>query len=548
MNDRSNDLHQARAAFASRTWMHAYRCFSAVDHKQPLAAHDLELYATSAYLAGEDESSAELWTRAHNDFLNDGNLARAARCIFWLTLDLFNRGEWARGSGWLARGLRLFEDNPDTCPEHGLLLVLAARNYLKQGNVTLATEAAAHASQLATQFADTELTVFSRLGLALVQARAGRFAEATTLFDEIMVAVTVDEVSPICVGVVYCAVIDGCHALCDLSRAREWTYALDRWCGAQPDMVAFRGKCLVHRAEILRISGSWPQALAEAEEACRWSDPATPSFKYPVGEAYYELAEIYRLRGEFKAAAAAYHRASEHGHSPEPGLALLHLQEGVLDVAQSRIRRVLSEQQSGLSRALVLHAAVDILTATSDVQAARAAAEELTAMAERYDAAMLRARAAHATGAVHLAAGDEQRALPALREAWMLWQQIEAPYEAARVRVLLGLICQELGDDAGAALEFDAARVIFRRLSAAPDLARLENLILPRRNIGSRKLSARELQVVALIAQGKTNQAIAKQLFISVRTVDRHVSNILLKLQLPSRAAATAYAYEHGLL
>jgi DNA-binding CsgD family transcriptional regulator len=508
---------------------------------------DLERRATSAHLTGADDATEALWIRAHNECLRNENRPRAARCIFWLVLDLFNRREWARGNGWLARGLHLLEPAND-CAALGLLLVLASRNHLRLGDVDAAAQAAIRASELASQFNDPELNVFSRLVLALVHARRGRPTEAASLFDEIMVGVTVDSVSPIAVGVVYCAVIEACRSLFDFSRAREWTTALDRWCATQAHLVAFRGKCLVYRSEILRQSGAWSEALVEAEQACAWSGPHANSFRYPAGAAFYELAEIHRLRGNVEEATAAYRSASEHGHAPEPGLTLLQFAQGKRDLAATSIRRLLGERQGNVVRPEVLLAAVEILTAADDLTTARAAADELSRIREQFPAPAVRALASHAIGAVCLAEGDLPAASSRLREAWMLWQELEVPYEAARVRVLLGQVCQQLGDHVAAEFEFDGARRFFQRVSAEPDLARVDMLRQGGGKTGSHSLSARELQVIELVATGKTNREIARQLSISERTVDRHVSNILLKLNLPTRSAATAYAYQHDLI
>jgi DNA-binding CsgD family transcriptional regulator len=508
---------------------------------------DLERQAVAAYLAGAEEASEDLWTLAHNASLRGKDLSRAARCVFWLVLDLFNRGEWARGNGWLARGLHVLEAEPDSAAL-GLLLAVSSRHHLKQGDTEAAARAAARAVDLAGQFDDPELSVFSRLGLALVQVRRRQLAEAAALLDEMMVAVTVDNVSPIAVGVAYCAVIDACNTLFDLSRAREWTLALDRWCSTQSNPVAFRGKCLVHRSEIMRLSGAWTEALAEAEQACAWSDAHPKSFKYPAGAALYELGEIHRLRGNLARAEAAYRRASEHGQVPEPGLTLLRFGEGKEDIAAAAISRLLKERQSGPRRAAVLHAAVEILTSSGDLTTARTAADELEEIATQYYAPAMRALAAHATGAVLLREGDVQKSLNRLREAWTAWQELAIPYEAARVRVLLGQACLQLGDRAAAELEFDTARLVFVRLSAEPDIVRVDALRQRSPRSGVSALTARELQVIGLVATGETNRAIAQRLSISERTVDRHVSNILLKLDLPSRSAATAYALRHQLI
>jgi len=509
----------------------------------------LERDAVASYLSGAEEASEESWTRAHTEYLRRKDLPHAARCIFWLVLDLFNRGEWARGSGWLARGLRLLETEQD-CASLGLLSVLASRQYLKQADTKGAAEAATRAFDLARQFDDPELAIFSRLALAQVKAQRGEFTGALRLFDEMMVSVTVEDVSPIAVGVAYCAVIDACRSLFDFSRAREWTSALSRWCAAQPDMVAFRGKCLVHRSEILRFSGDWAEALIEAGSAYAWSDAHPNSLKYPAGAASYELAEIHRLRGDFAAAEAAYRRASEHGQMPEPGLTLLRLAQGKPEIADATIRRLLKEQQGRVVRVAVLNAAVEILAGAGDVIAARAAADELAGIGQAYNAPALTAIVACSTGVVCIAEGNIGAALTELRKAWTLWQELDAPYEAARVRVLLGQVCLQLGDDLAAELELDTARRVFERLSAEPDIARVD--ALQRRShtsgAGAGGMTGRELEVLELVAEGKTNRAIAEQLSISERTVDRHVSNILLKLHLPSRSAATAYAYQHDLI
>jgi ATP/maltotriose-dependent transcriptional regulator MalT len=543
-----------REAFARQDWKQTYARLSTVENVH-FNVDDLERLAISAYMLGNDDASAEAWARAHSEWLRLGDARRAARCIFWLVLDLLTRGEVAQASGWLARAEHLLDEQITGTAEQGLLLALIARTHIRQGNVDAAHRAATTAIDLARRFDDSELQVFSRLCFAQVMARRGDTVAATALFDEIMVAVTVGDVSPIGIGVVYCAVIEGCFSLLDLGRARQWTDALSRWCDAQPDLVAFRGKCVVHRAELLRLAGAWPQALAEARRACAWFSaaievaPETPrpsSFKYPIGAAFYQLAEIHRLRGEFAEADAAYRRASEYGHASEPGLPLLRLAQGQQAAAEAAIRRAVVEPQPQPRRAVVLAASVDILIHGAHLEEARVAANELTSLVRPSEAAYLRALAAQAMGSVLLAEGDPGGALKLLRAAWMDWQEIEAPWEAARVRVLLGLTCGALGDDDTARLEFEAAHRVFQRLGAAPDLDRINSLLAT--SAAHPVLTPRERQVLALIATGMSNRAIADALAISGRTVDRHVSNILCKLDLPSRTAATAYAYERGLV
>jgi len=555
----TDGLAAARDAFARQDWKQAYAGLSAADDASAqVSAGDLERLAIAAYMLGKDEASADLWSRAHAEWLRLHDPKRAVRCIFWLALDLLTRGQAARAAGWIARAQHLLDRDPGDCAERGLLFAIAARTHVRRGDIDGAHEAASHALELARHFVDdAELQVFSQLSLAQVMARRGEGAAAAALFDESMVAVTVGDVSPIGIGVVYCAMIEGCWWLLDLGRAREWTDALSRWCHAQPDLVPFRGQCLVHRAELMRLGGAWSEALSEAERACGWltasmddagNAPRRSSFKHPVGAAFYQLAEIHRLRGEFVKADAAYHRANDYGHAPEPGLSLLRLAQGEPRVAEATIRRLLGEPHARHRRAAVLAAGVEIMLEVADLPAARAVADELAAMAGQSGARYLRALAAQAAGTVRLTTGDAQGALTALRQAWMDWQEIDAPWDAARIRVLLGLACRALGDDGSARLEFVAAERVFQRLGAGPDLARLNALRSPSTATSEGRLTRRERQVLALVATGMTNRAIATELAISDRTVDRHVSNILSKLDLPSRSAATAYAYERGVV
>jgi DNA-binding CsgD family transcriptional regulator len=365
--------------------------------------------------------------------------------------------------------------------------------------------------------------------------------------DEAMVAATAGELSPIVTGLVYCSVIAYCQELYELRRAQEWTDALTRWCEQQPDMVAHTGRCLMHRAEIMELQGAWRDALEEARQAVERLAQGALN-QVAAGHALYRQGEIHRLRGKLAAAEEAYREASRCGCEPQPGLALLRLAEGNDDAAAAAIRRVVGETTEQLKRAGLLPAYVEIMLALGDVEEAHSACRELEEISARYGSTVLGAMSAQARGAVALAQGDARAALVALRRAWQVWQELEAPHEVARVRVLLGLACRALGDDDTATLELEAARGVFAQLGAAPDLVRVDSLIRRAPPIDAHRLTPRELQVLRLVAAGKTNRAIAADLVLSERTVDRHVSNIFTKLGMSSRAAATAYAYEHRLV
>jgi ATP/maltotriose-dependent transcriptional regulator MalT len=362
-----------------------------------------------------------------------------------------------------------------------------------------------------------------------------------------MVSVTAGELSPIVTGTVYCNTIGFWQSVYELRRAREWTEALTRWCAEQPDMVAHTGVCLVHRAEIMQLQGAWDAAFEEARRAGeRFVDGVLN--ERVCGKAFYRQGELHRLRGEIDAAEASYREASQRGYEPQPGLALLRLMEGKRDVAAAAIRRVVAEASQPRARAALLPAYLEIMLAAGEIEEARGACHELEKISRAHRSDLLRAMAAQAGGALALADGEPETALVELRKAWQAWEELEAPYEAARVRVLVGLGCRAAGDEDSAAWELDAARGVFDRLGAVPDVARVDSLRARPQTAAVHGLTPRELQVLRLVATGVTNRSIAAELVLSERTIDRHVSNIFTKLGVSSRAAATAYAYEHALI
>jgi DNA-binding CsgD family transcriptional regulator len=313
-------------------------------------------------------------------------------------------------------------------------------------------------------------------------------------------------------------------------------------------MVNFTGQCLVHRSEILQLSGAWRDAIDEARRAGQRFEQGVGVAHPSAPAAFYQQGELHRLLGDFALAEQAYRTTSRNGGEPQPGLALLRLAQGRGDAAVAAISRSLDATTDPLERARLLPAHVEIMLATGDVVAARTAGDELVTIAERFQGGALVAIAAHARAAVDLAVGDTRSALLALRQALPVWQQVGAPYEIARLRVLVGLACRAVGDDDGSAWEFEAARATFEQLGAAPDLARLDSLTSRGPAGRPHGLTPQELRVLRLVSAGGTNKAIAAELVLSERTVDRHVSNILTKLGLPSRAAATAFAYSHQLV
>jgi len=538
-------LERGRDRYAAQAWADAYEALSRADRAEPLAGEDLELLATSAYMIGRETEYLEVLGRAYRAHLDGGDDRAALRSAFWVGLNLARRGETGPAGGWLARAQRLLERADGDCLERGYLLLPRAFGQEALGDLEAAAEAVAEATAIGERFGDTDLLALAGHEQGHVLIRQGRVKEGLALLDEAMVAASGGELSPIVTGIVYCGVILACEEAHDLRRGREWTAILSSWCDEQPEMVAFTGRCLIHRAEIMQMQGAWGEALEEARRASERC--LRGENRWAAGEACYRQGELHRLRGDAEAAERAYREASREGREPQPGLALLRLAQGEVAVAAASIRRVVEESAEPGRRAAQLPAYVEVMLAAGELEAAREAGAELQRLSRDLDSAALAAIAAGARGAVDLAAGDPRSALVPLREAAQAWLDLEAPYEAARARELVGRACQALGDADAARLELEAARAAFATLRAAPDLDRVDSL-LGGGGPGERHgLSPREVEVLRLVAAGRSNREIAAALTISEHTVARHLQNIFAKLGVSSRTAAGAFAFEHDL-
>lgn len=542
---RAQALDRGRESLRKQDWGEAFVQLSAADRQEPIEPEDLQQLSIAARLIGREAESADILARAHQGFLMRGDTPQAARCACWLSLTSLLNGDRAQAGGWLSRAGRLLEGRHD-CVEQGYLLLPAGIRSVYDGDTAGAYAAFLQASTIGERFGDKDLTTLALQGQGRALIRQGEITRGVTLLDEAMVAVKAGEVSHFIAGGVYCSLIEACGEIFDLRRAQEWTSALEQWCASQPDLVPYRGDCLIRRAEILQLHGAWPAALREAQRACeRLSQPAP---KPAVGAAFYRKAEVHRLRGEFAEAEEAYREAGRWQRTPQCGLAQLRFSQGQIQAAYAAIRQVAEEVEEPGKRSQVLDVYVEIALAANDVAAARAASNELSEIAGRIDAAFIHAITARADGAVLLAEGNARGAAAALRRALNCFRELDAPYEVARVRVLVALACRELGNRDTADLELSAAREVFQKLGAAPDLARVEALFHRKARASAGPLSTREVQVLRLVASGMTNREIADKLFISEKTVARHLSNIFVKLDLSSRAAATAYAYQHDLV
>ena len=540
----ADDLARARDSYARRAWADAHRRLALLDAKAPLATADLRLFAWAASLVGRVEEFLRLMERLYQAHLAEGEHAAAARCAFWLGLRLSGLRQAGRAAGWLNRAAKLVADND--CAERGYVLLSVALRHVAAGDLAAAGTAAREAAAIGDRFREADLGAFARCVHGRTLLGTGDVAGGLALLDEAMVAATTGELEQSMTGMIYCSAIAGCRQVYAIDRSREWTAALATWCAEQPQLVAFGGTCLVHRSELMQLGGAWLDALAEARRASA-CDPEAADAEM-LGDSLYQEAEVHRLRGDFAEAERAYRGARQAGRDAQPGLALLRLTQGRTADAASAIRATLQATRAPLARARVLPAYVDIMLAAGDRPAAQAACDELEHIAAGFSTDVLATMAAHARGAVELADGRPEAALEPLRRALRGWQQVGAPYIAARVRVTLARACQALGDEDSARLELELAREVFEALGAAPDLAALRVSPAERTPLeGGLRFTPRELEVLRKLATGKTNKAIARELFVSEKTIDRHVSNIFLKANVSSRAGATAFAYQRGL-
>ncbi|WP_341359876.1 LuxR C-terminal-related transcriptional regulator [Georgenia sp. M64] len=537
-----------RQALARKEWAAGYADLHAARLRGDISAEDLRELARAAFLLGRDDEGCQLFDEAYHAFEIAGDPEQAGRCAFWVGFSLLNRGHQAEAGGWLARAQRIADEQPGSGVLGGYVTIPHAMRALYTGAPEAALEAFAGALSTGEHCGDKDLIALATVGMGEAMARQGRVAAGIALLDELMLSMGDGTVSEIPTGIVYCVVVGLCEERFDVGRAAEWTAALDRWRRQQPDLVAFRAECQVHRSQVLQRRGSWEEAVTEAEGALARLTGADDA---ATGMAWYQLAELHRVRGDLLAAEEAYRRAHESGLEPQPGLALLRLAQGRPDVAATAMRRALAEAPDAVARCRLLPAAVEVLLAAGDLDGARRVAEELTQhAADQAATPYLVAVAATARGSVLLADGRATAAAGELRLALETCLTLGLAHEAGRVELKLARARMAAGDVEAAQLDLDRARRTFERLGAGTDLAAADELAV---RLGAADgepggLTAREVEVLRLVATGRTNRAVAGELHLSEKTVARHLSNIFTKLDLPSRAAATAYAYEHRLV
>jgi DNA-binding NarL/FixJ family response regulator len=532
------ELAAARTAFAARHWADAYERFRAARQDGSLDADDLAALSQAAWWLGLMDESLAAGEEAYTLYLEASNNRRAAYRAFDVAYGYFIKGNGPVGSGWIGRAQRLLADEPD-CPEQGYLLYFAVETSLDGGEETMAK--AREVQALGRRHGDRNLVAAGIVAEGRVLIKLGRAQEGVALLDEGMLEASSLEMAPSWAGNIYCHLMAACYELGDISRAAAWTQSTSDWCDAMAPAVLFKGICRVHRAQVMQIHGHWAQAQDEAERVC---EDVAHIHVGVVAEGHYQIGEIKRLRGDLAGAEQAYQEGHKLGRDPQPGLALLRLAQGRADLASSLIRSALAGVGDRLSRARLLAPQVEIAIAAGDEVTAAGAADELDEVAALYGSTGLQAAARRCRGAVLLATGSTEAALSMLRTACSGWTELEAPYDCAKVRVLLARAYRQLGDVESSDRELAAAQTAFGALGATLEASEVTG---ERRSVLPNGLTEREAQVLALVATGCTNRQIADQLFLSQKTVARHVSNIFAKIGVTTRTAAARFAFEHGI-
>ena len=542
MADGASHLGHARVLHKQSLWAQACEEFAAADRADQLEGDDLERYAEAAQILGRGVEAIQLLRRAFNLRVSAGELDRAITSAFWLFQALIINAEFARARGWAAQVRRSMPE-----VDNGWFLFTEAYFMIAAGDYDQAAHLLARAADLGSRRRETDLIAFATTVWGRALIKAGRLEEGLSRLDEAMLPVVERDTSPRATSMVYCSAIATCHEAREFGRAREWTHALGGWLDSLPRLGgAYFGNCRIYRAYLMCLRGSWQEALQEVAFVC--DDLSGNYGQLVAGHAHYQLAEIHRLLGHHPEAEASYRRAAALGGQTQPGLCLLRLTQGEVDKALLGIRRALAETPGQLDRLDLLAAAVTVMLAAGEIDAARQAIAELATTAAVYTTPGVQAELAAARGAVALGDGDPATALPLLRSAARFWREIDAPHAVATVSVLIGLACRAVGDEDAAQVEFEFARSTFARLGAQPDLQRVDELLHPTQAIGPSGLSAREIEVLRLVAAGRTNHAIASELYVSERTVHRHISNIFDKLGVHSRTAAASYAIQHHIV
>lgn len=544
--DLPKTIHAARDAYRRNAWADATELFLRADAEAELEIDDLEALVWAAAVSAHDREMLSALDRVYAYHSEKGDHNKSARAAFWRGLRSMMIGDVGLGSGWLQRARKHAEETAPDSVERGYLLLPQVFMHRGKGAYEAAVEIADQAIAIGQTQDELDLIALAGSLKGGILFRLGRISEGYVPIDETMLLANGNRLSPIVTGIVYCEVVASCCRVLEMARAREWTAILDDWCRRNPQAKAFNGVCQVHRAEVLQLEGNWSEAFAEAERASHGLEGTTE--QTAMANAAYRRGEILRLRGDYDAADAEYRLAGESGVDPQPGLALLRMAQRRRREAVAMIRRALQTAGDLPRKTALLPAGIEISIACDDLDAAERQCGEMQEIAQRFGTEVLTRVADQCYGTLALARGAFADAVPALIGARQYWSDFGAPYLVARLRVDIARGCSELGDLESAAMELDAAEKLFHELGAEPDLALIRRLRANSTPSDSDILTAREREVLALMAAGGSNRTIAGKLGLSPKTVNRHAENIFGKLGVSSRAAAVARALKTGMI
>ncbi|MPZ92940.1 MAG: LuxR family transcriptional regulator [Actinobacteria bacterium] len=532
MDGHGDALTQARRAHAAGDWFNVVALFESVPTEQ-LTALDLLAYFEAVWWLGRSKDALRVGAAAYEALLADSRPVEAVRLAVLLVLTHMARGDEPQAYGWAGRAGRVLEEIPEDAVHGHFLFLTEVLINLYAGEPAAAVDAAHRVQDMGRRFDDPDLVAAALYGEGHALIKLGEVVDGLARLDEAMVGVLDGRVASLLSGALYCYTIGACHEVADVRRMTRWTELAERWLASQSVAFWHDGICRVYRAELQLMRGEWDEAERGAQRVALEFDGNQVPY---AAEAWYLVGEVRRLRGD-PTAAEAYREAHARGRDPQPGRALLQLQQGDAAGAATSVRSALAAAGSDpLRRAPICAAAVDIAIAAQRLEDAADAESELAATAATYATSGLEAMAASARSGLLLAEGRAEEALPVLHHAYRRWLELGAQHDAADTNLRLAEAYRALGDEVSAAAELARAEETYERLGA--------QRTVPETPDG---LTGRECEVLALVADGRSNREIGEELHISDRTVARHLTNIFHKIGVTNRTEAARYAVDHGI-
>lgn len=525
-------LLTARTAHVRRDWHASYSAFSRAGEDRSLGTDDLDAMATAAWQLGRGKESLRIAERVFGQLSRTDPPSAAMKAVE-LGLAWFTRGDFVIARGWMNRARRLLDGAPEG-PADGYLAYLEALVVMADGDALAAR--VQKLREVCQRLDVPALHALCRVAEALTAISEARVADAYGLIDEAILPILADEVPLDWAGDIYCVVLNQCHRLADLPRMRAWTQSMERWCNDFAASSNYGGVCDVHRLQLSAATEDYRQLEDRLAETSRALEEVNT---WAAGEGYFQLGEVRRLRGDADGAFAAFARARSLGVEPQPGEALLRCRMGDRETAWTDLRLALAGADRP-GRMRLLRASVEVALARGSLDEGERYCAELESGAEAFATPGFRAWAAHARGALLTQQGQHARALGLLEAALREYRTQQSRYETAQIYEWMALAHKGLGDEQRAAADSATAENIYAQLGVEPAQICVTST--------ARGLTKREIQILQRIAGGATNKQVAEQICISEKTVGRHLANIYAKLDVSSRTAAVAWAYDNDIL